>query len=167
MGKKLLLEAHHPSYLAQAELRIAHQAESQRETIAQLQREAGQWEDELRSSQEDFLHVEQERHAPSLRIDELVKLQIMQHKNKSLCTNKPILQAFRGQDEQVRAFRIEAMKHTTGFQASLPLLKEEYQRLKTQLGHSGLDNNENNVNNSVSSGYINTCLFDHHHHPRY
>ncbi|GLB38407.1 hypothetical protein LshimejAT787_0502720 [Lyophyllum shimeji] len=54
--------------LKQAEISIAHQ----KETIAQLRREATQWKDQSRNWQEHFLRVEQERCSLTTRIDELV-----------------------------------------------------------------------------------------------
>ncbi|RDB17993.1 hypothetical protein Hypma_000831 [Hypsizygus marmoreus] len=54
--------------LQQAEISIAHQ----KETLAQLRREANQWKDQSRNWQEHFLRVEQERCSLSTRIEELV-----------------------------------------------------------------------------------------------
>ncbi|KAF8073774.1 hypothetical protein FPV67DRAFT_1666523 [Lyophyllum atratum] len=54
--------------LTQAEISITHQ----KETIAQLRREATQWKDQSRNWQEHFLRVEQERCSLTTRIEELV-----------------------------------------------------------------------------------------------
>ncbi|KAF8807132.1 hypothetical protein BYT27DRAFT_7189218 [Phlegmacium glaucopus] len=74
--------------LAQAELTIAHQAELQHETIAQLRREVSQWKDQSRNWQEHFLSVEQERCVQSSRISELMKLPYTQPSNTAFFTPK-------------------------------------------------------------------------------
>ncbi|KAF8811262.1 hypothetical protein BYT27DRAFT_7208685 [Phlegmacium glaucopus] len=76
--------------LAQVEIIIAHQAKSQGETIAELQREVRQWKNESRNREEHFVRLKQERCTQSSRIDELMKLQK---------TQESLLQEIRSSEE--------------------------------------------------------------------